>query len=446
MLSRKSKYPLPPYEKTFPLQQEDESFEHQPAGILDGIGGAIGGSLAAGALSKILMPDSEPVQEEVTPQTADLNLINKNDLEHASKKKAALTAMGGIGDALANQQSWGNFYLGKMNPHQDVSGTMDKLAQRADDPIHTKEKLQKEALLAPELRYMKDAINKDSDLSKMSSQLNAVHLEKVKNTLFKNNPAVQQAIQSFQDKLPNLSAYEVDKMMSSSGLKDLAKETMSSDRIAGMLYGANNRLIGQAQQIINRDPLLNTYTQRLDGAQKILNLIDAAKTGDVKSNQALLGQLNAEISRLETGSQTPGLHASEKTEMQDLKARYQNIKDTITGDVTNVDLGKKFEQATAMVQDLGGSYYDQMEKRHQMLSSGALDSQQPTFEAKRNSFQNSYSGFSPLSRNQRKSTPPKSTPEGDTYTKEDVQKYAKLHNVSIERAKAALKKVGHVQD
>lgn len=156
--------------------------------------------------------------------------------------------------------------------------------------------------------------------------------------------------------------------------------------------GLDSREKQSAERFYNNDSLVKTYTQRIDGASKILNLIDAAENSKdgIKSNGAILGQLNAEISRLETGSQSPGLAASEKTEMQDAAAKYHNILDTLSGGVTGVDLKAKFGQAKGMVKDLGQSYVSQMNDRADFLGSGGTDNQQSIFAAKRDSLNRIY--------------------------------------------------------
>ncbi len=137
-----------------------------------------------------------------------------------------------------------------------------------------------------------------------------------------------------------------------------------------------------AQQVVNKDQILNTYQQRIDGANKIMNLMNAADDGKVASTQAMLGQLNAEIARLETGSQSPGLGAAEKTEMSNFSAQLSAVRDAFSGAQTPVDLKNAFKQARGMVSDLRSSYVDAQKSRMAFLGTGALPNQQATFGAK----------------------------------------------------------------
>ena len=167
---------------------------------------------------------------------------------------------------------------------------------------------------------------------------------------------------------------------------------------------ANRDLRGSltAQATINKDPILNTYQQRIDGADKIMNLMNGAQKGGFASTQAMLGQLNAEVSRLETGSQSPGLGQAEKTEMQNYAAQISAIRDRFTGAQTSVDLQEAFKQAAGMVSDLRASYVDRQRSRQAVLSSGAAPSQMGTFAAKKNALDMSNSGTPKLN-------PPKPT-------------------------------------
>lgn len=160
----------------------------------------------------------------------------------------------------------------------------------------------------------------------------------------------------------------------------------------GMGANQNSREQLAAQRTMNNDPILKTYVPRLDGAMKILNLMQGARDGGFKSTAPVLAQLNAEIARLETGSQSPGLAASEKTEMGDTAAKYQNIVDTLSGDVTGVDMEKKFQQAEGMVKDLGRSYQGHIHDRTEFLKAGALPSQEDTFGAKQKQLESAYAG------------------------------------------------------
>lgn len=160
----------------------------------------------------------------------------------------------------------------------------------------------------------------------------------------------------------------------------------------------NNQIVTHANTAVTQDKVLGPYIQRADGAQKILELIDAGRKGEFATNKALLGQLNAEIARLETGSQAPGLGASEKTEMESSSANLRSLYDKLTSGVSSVDLEPQFQQAEGMVKHLGGSYARQIDNRMKVIRAGQLQAAQPIFDAKHRELLDNYGpsfGYTP---------------------------------------------------
>lgn len=146
----------------------------------------------------------------------------------------------------------------------------------------------------------------------------------------------------------------------------------------------------EARSTVNNDPILKQFVPRLEGAAKIGELINSARSGGVVKNQALLGQLNAEIARLETGSQSPGLHASEKTELNSARSRLQSFADSITGNPTDSVSPAIFDAAEKLVNELSGSYQKGIDSRMEFLKSGMAPDQQGIVEAKHKSLKESY--------------------------------------------------------
>jgi hypothetical protein len=326
-------------------------------------------------------------------------LVTKDELQQAADQKRKLSLMGAMGDTLSNSQSFGNFFLGRMNQKQNgASQLAGQLSQQADQPVAQKLALQKQAEQAPQLQFSQDIMDPNSTPSKLTKSVALGAISSLPNSS-------KYAALTDMIKDPNTTGSDVHNAIDKDPiLKEAFSSSIAGQKLAttiGMFQGRmQNQNAIKAQQTANGDPVLKTYVQRADGAQKILNLMDAAEKGDVKSNQALLGQLNAEISRLETGSQSPGLGAAEKTEMNDAAAKYHDLLDTISGNVTGVDLSKKFAQARAMVKDLGGSYMNQIDNRMGYLKAGAQDDQLPIFDAKHKQIQYAYKGLIPQSKPQ----------------------------------------------
>lgn len=146
----------------------------------------------------------------------------------------------------------------------------------------------------------------------------------------------------------------------------------------------------EARGSVNNDPSLKQYIPRLEGAAKIGELIHAAKTGKVVSNQALLGQVNAEIARLETGSQSPGLGQSEKTELQDAAAEFGALKDRIIGKPTDAVHPEVLDAAGKLVTELSGSYTKGIDSRFGTLKAGATPEQRAIMDAKHQDLKKTY--------------------------------------------------------
>lgn len=147
----------------------------------------------------------------------------------------------------------------------------------------------------------------------------------------------------------------------------------------------------EARAAANNDPLLKQYAPRLEGAAKIKELIDSAKEGKVVSNSSLLGQVNSEIAKLETGSQSPGLGQSEKTELVDKKAQLQAFVDSWKGGKPNDAVSPELLSAAGnMVDELGQSYTRGIDSRFEFLKGGASPNQEHIFDEKHNSLKKTY--------------------------------------------------------
>lgn len=147
----------------------------------------------------------------------------------------------------------------------------------------------------------------------------------------------------------------------------------------------------EARAAVNNDKILNTYTPRLEGAAKIGELIASAKSGKVVNNQALLGQVNAEIARLETGSQSPGLNQSEKTELLDDAAKLHAYVDAVTGKPTDAVRPEVLDAGDKLVKELTGSYKKGIDSRIGVLRAGMRPSQQQIVDQKHKELRDTYS-------------------------------------------------------
>lgn len=96
----------------------------------------------------------------------------QSQLDENNQQKKNLALVGGIGDALASGQSFGNFYLGKMNPESSaVSKTAGALSDNIADPLERQAKLYQAYKTAKDAKLSEDEQSPDSDRSKQYAEM-----------------------------------------------------------------------------------------------------------------------------------------------------------------------------------------------------------------------------------------------------------------------------------
>lgn len=146
----------------------------------------------------------------------------------------------------------------------------------------------------------------------------------------------------------------------------------------------------EARAAVNNDQMLKLYTPRLEGAAKIGELIQSAREGKVVKNNALLGQLNAEIARLETGSQSPGLAASEKTELTSAQAELQAFYDRVKSSPSDSLTPEILDTADKLISELSSSYKKGIDSRMKVLKGGMTDNQKAIVDEKHKAIKDTY--------------------------------------------------------
>lgn len=198
----------------------------------------------------------------------------------------------------------------------------------------------------------------------------------------------QQALAKQEGEQANMMS--MAKILQGQNAAQLRQQNMA-ERMAMQQSRLDNQKMKEARTTVNNDGLLKVLTPRLEGAAKIGELIDSAKTGKVVSNQALLGQINAEIARLETGSQSPGLHAGEKTELVDRMAQLGAMRDSITGKPQDAVRPEVLQTNGKMVDELKGSYMRGIDSRMDFLRNGMEPQQAQVVDDKHSSLKKTYS-------------------------------------------------------
>lgn len=232
---------------------------------------------------------------------------------------------------------------------------------------------------SPEQKMLKQ-LEFAKSISSGSQNLTKDQLDYIKNK-------IQQ--QSFMEN--RLTKEDIAKMSNATKLATSSATAGLAGQRMGMQQQRLDQQVGkEARGTVNNDPMLKIYQPRLEGAAKIGELLQSAREGKVVSNQALLGQVNAEIARLETGSQSPGLGASEKTELQDSAATLSAFKDAITGNPSDAVRPEVLNAAGKMVNELSGSYMKGIDSRMNMLRAGMSAPQQKIVNEKHESIKSTY--------------------------------------------------------
>lgn len=112
-------------------------------------------------------------------------------------------------------------------------------------------------------------------------------------------------------------------------------------------------------------------TQRLEGASRILNLIQAGEEGKIATTKQFLNRANAEVSALETGKNNFALGSQERTELESSAADIQALLNKVFNKQEGTDLGPALKELKANMHDMSDSYMDQAERTATQLEEGA---------------------------------------------------------------------------
>lgn len=280
--------------------------------------------------------EGQPLQPNQAP------LITQADLDQAQAQKAKLALIGKVGDNLANRSSFGNFFLGQANPHQDVSGFTDRQASLVDQGIANKKLLQDQAMKAPAMQYMQQAMDKGSDISKFATQSNQAQLDRVKQSLFPNNPQGQASIEDMKGKLAGLSAYEQDQLLDKTGMSKLmGQESMTADKLGTMMASLKQRQGNQDRNYdlkvqstgakeggsIDRDPIISNLSQRQ--LQILIDKHTIESGGTINSTVA--AELSNGLANAIGGGKGAGLTQSEKQELNSLQGDLKTLQGYVSG-------------------------------------------------------------------------------------------------------------------
>jgi hypothetical protein len=238
---------------------------------------------------------SEPaVKEEEAPQEApnpyaDL-MVTKDDLEKAADAKKKDIGLGMMMDALANRQSWGNFYSGKMGPHHDVTSGFKQMAEMEDQPIKNKQLLLAQELKRPETEMQARMTDPNSVESKLSRDLAVAGISKL------NLPG--ETKQKLLESIKSANALQVNSLVDKNPmLKDVFQQDAMGQRLAMMsaalqqrtalgydrLELARDKAGSSAGQAIEHDPIVMQAKKTTNNLDRALSILDGKEPVTAKS-------------------------------------------------------------------------------------------------------------------------------------------------------------------
>lgn len=142
---------------------------------------------------------------------------------------------------------------------------------------------------------------------------------------------------------------------------------------ASMLYGPDRLNIQRDNQTaaavdrIVKDPEMGRHIQRIQGADRIQNQIDAAKSGKIKDTSQLLAEINAEYNALITGAQNAALGKLERTEYTTMASHLGSIMQKISGDPQSINSPQIMNQLETAVKELRATYQQNVQNRTKLI-------------------------------------------------------------------------------
>jgi hypothetical protein len=325
-------------------------------------------------MSDLMNPKKSPLDPEQL-------MIDPSGLDQAVEDKRQNSVMGGIADNIANRQSFGNFFLGKMQPKVDASEPFKADSEAIDQRLAGKKVLQDQMGKLPELKYQQAAMDKDSDISKTSAELHRAHLMSAANYLGKDNPELKKQFEGMANRLAGLSAYDQAQLMDKSGMsKILGSEGVAGMKLAAELpfkmlaaqragEGLDLKKNNQASQVANtfdNDSLIKQYTSQLGQIGKARSLLGT----DGPIPHQIASELAQDLGTILNNGRAAGLEQANKQEYHSAQGMLANLQQFVTAHPQDA-LPPDFRKLLVDQFDrLEGATHQQRSLRSQLLSKG----------------------------------------------------------------------------
>lgn len=306
---------------------------------------------------------SAPAPSQGMPQGVSPSIyqITPEDIARQQGRQNTLAGLGTIVNGLANQQSFGNFFLGRMNPNQDVTGETQQMIQQAGQPVQNK------LLLA-----MNDSNSPQ-------------------------NKAFQNMLKGFAPKGIDLSGVTIG--MHGNYFPQLANVAMMGAMKGAMVNAMQERADVMKEGLNQRDTTTaqsqaahaaNQFQPRLEGAARIHDIFEGIKNGSIKGNVAAKSLILSEIQRLETGASNPAFEGQTQKEMSTMAERLGELSQKLSGNPQDTVPPEVMNQLQTLSSDLGKNYMKQADSAYDVMSAGARPGQKSVLNAQRQALHDTY--------------------------------------------------------
>ena len=332
-------------------------------------------------------PAAAPVQHISQSQSNFINEPDWNDLSGQMKdiaaKKQENANVGFLADNLSNRQSFGNFFLGRMNPQNSTQGLVNASNEAAEAPIQNQAQLmdlmsryQKAKTGQIGLQNTVSENDPNSDISKALTGVTKSIASKygIDTTGWEKLPASQQGAM-------------LDKQLDAAGKLEAARlqaSIMNSFKRERLDQTAELNAQGQVAKAET------SFVPRLEGATRIRSIFNDIQSGKIKSNEAAKSLIVAEMQRLETGASNPAYEGQVQKEMGTKAQQLGEFLQSWSGAPKDTVPPKVLKQLEEMTKSFTTDYQKAADSSFDVLKAGALPSQLPVIQAKHDALKQTY--------------------------------------------------------
>lgn len=282
---------------------------------------------------------------------SSIPMLTADQLQAARDEKRKLGLYGAIADNLSNRQSFGNFFLGRMNPHTDASAVFRQQQGLVDQGIQDTKTLQKQALEAPQMQYMADLQKSDSDASTAKREEAKMGI----NALVQAKLLDPDKAQGMVASLDKMNGFQAGKMMEGNPLLKQAADVMKSQAMismAGRRLDQGDKRIGiqednqaaKAASEYDNNPIMKDMSSRKNQIAMDRHTLQSS----LENGSPITKQVGAEIAKGVAnalgGAKGSGMTEMAKQEFNSLEGDLAGAKQYITGDPQDAmpEQGKKY--------------------------------------------------------------------------------------------------------